>query len=230
MAHEVELFTDFPVALDSLDHLYPHGTKEGIRHSPRFVRKCQQVLGKKPTVLDLGCAGGGYISDFAKRGHLAVGLEGSDYCQKNGIGAWKGGSDYLFTCDVSKPFELQRDGARIEFDLVMCWELLEHLEERSLLQFFENVWKHLASEGLFIGSVSTRPSRKCAGGSYHVTIRPRGWWQAQFKRRGFRWVDEGPFEMSDYPPGSVSGKAYQQFIRNHTGNMGFVFVTKKVNQ
>jgi len=235
MAHEVELFTDFPVALDSLDHLYPHGTKGGILHSPGFVRKCEQVLGEKLAVLDLGCAGGGFIGDFADRGHLAVGLEGSDYCRKHGVGEWKGGSDYLFTCDVSKPFEVQRGGKRAEFDLIMCWELLEHLEEGSLLQFFENVWKHLARDGLFVGSVSTRPSRKCPNGAqYHVTIRPQGWWRAQFRRHGFRWIDDGPFEMADYPPGNITsdsrGKTYQAFIRNHTGNMGFTFVVQKVNR
>ena len=34
-------------------------------------------------VLDLGCAGGGMVHDFLDGGHVAVGLEGSDYCLKN---------------------------------------------------------------------------------------------------------------------------------------------------
>lgn len=75
------LETDHPVAISSNDTKYPRGSKNDNSIVPRFNHKLYQFLGVQTRlrVLDLGCAGGGFVRSLIDDGHLAVGLDGSDY-------------------------------------------------------------------------------------------------------------------------------------------------------
>ena len=102
------LETDHPVAVSSNDTKFPRGSKNDNSISPRFNRKLYQLFrGAKPIrVLDIGCAGGGFVRSLLDDGHFAVGLEGSDYPLLNQTGEWSTIPHHLFTCDVTKPFRL----------------------------------------------------------------------------------------------------------------------------
>jgi hypothetical protein len=54
--------------------------------------------------MDLGCSGGGIILDALLRGHMAIGLEGSDVSLKQQRAEWRVIPNHLFTCDITKPF------------------------------------------------------------------------------------------------------------------------------
>src|SRR5689334_16808285 len=79
----VDLWCEKTLADDSLDHIEPRGTANDNTHWVPFVARCEAYFGFRDLrYLDLGCAGGGLVFDFAVRRHLAVGLEGSDYSLK----------------------------------------------------------------------------------------------------------------------------------------------------
>src|SRR5262249_52883832 len=148
-----------PVAYDSPDHRFPTGTRRDNSRNRRFNVKLYQLLGRHMPrvgprgawvywpnidlkVLDIGCAGGGFVKDCLDDGYLAVGLEGSDYSKKRNRAEWATIPDYLFTCDVTKDFDVVlRDGGgerRILFDAVTAWEVMEHIAERDLPKVAEN--------------------------------------------------------------------------------------------
>ena len=105
------LETEYPVALDSLDHVYPLGTALDNTINLEFNERIYALFpGKTISILDLGCAGGGMVKSFVDAGHIAVGLEGSDYNLKHKRAEWATVPDNLFTCDCSRPFILH-DGS-----------------------------------------------------------------------------------------------------------------------
>ncbi len=63
------LDTGKPVAEDSVDHRFPHGTASDSTRWPRFVAACERLFGPRLKFLDLGCAGGGLV--LVLRGHNA---------------------------------------------------------------------------------------------------------------------------------------------------------------
>ena len=108
--------------------------------------------------MDLGCSGGQLVKDFKDLGWIAVGLEGSDYSLKHGRANWpKMAGKNLFTCDITKPFEVLSNQQPVQFDLITAWEVLEHIPPTSLDQLFRNIAGHLRSGGYFIASTTSAP-------------------------------------------------------------------------
>ena len=198
------LETEKPVAVDSVDHLFPHGTARDSTRWPRFVFACERLFGPKLSFLDLGCAGGGLVLDFTLRGHDALGLEGSDYSLLRQRAEWRTLPHRLMTCDIAAPFRIRRaDGSDMQFDVVSAWDVLEHIAESALPAMLENVRKHLSPRGIFTGTVSTRSARVAPDGTnYHATVRPKEWWEAAFAKAGLAPRRPEPFLFEDYPRGN----------------------------
>lgn len=160
----MKIKTNFPVAVDSLDHLYPWGTKYDNHSSPPLITEIENYFkraghpsqGKKISFLDIGCSGGQFAVDFHNRGHIAVGLEGSDYSVKNKRANWPAHyNNVLFTCDATKPYEiLNSNGEKVMFDCISAWEVIEHIHPDCLDQFFLNISNHMKPTSIFLGSVS----------------------------------------------------------------------------
>ncbi len=127
------LYTNRPVAVDSPDHLFPYGVKQDNSRNPLFNKKLYALLGRKPLhILDFGCAGGGFVKDCLDDGHIAIGLEGSDYCKRTGRAEWSTIPDHLFTCDITAPFFLKAvndlgEETDVKFDVITAWEFMEHI-------------------------------------------------------------------------------------------------------
>lgn len=172
--------TEHPVALDSPDHLHPHGTANDDTHSIPFVQACEREFGSPLRYMDIGCSGGGIVEDFLSRGHEAVGLEGSDYSGRHNRASWPRIPGNLFTCDVRYPFQVLRDGEPAKFDVISGWAFLEHIDEDKLPCLFQLVRDHLVAAGLFIGSIS-----EAYDGPWHVTRKPREWWSEKMEEHGF---------------------------------------------
>lgn len=199
---KAEVHTQYPVATESNDHLYPRGTRHDNTRAPHFITKCEELLGQDLKFLDLGCSGGGLVLDGILKGHFAMGLEGSDYSKKTQRAEWRLLKDYLFTCDITKPFQIRDagNGEQIVFDVISAWEVLEHIREEDLPALLNNISLHLSDSGYFVGTMS-QAEDQVNGVSYHQTIRDYGWWKDVFEKNGFQVV-EGLFAKEDLARGN----------------------------
>jgi tetratricopeptide (TPR) repeat protein/glycosyltransferase involved in cell wall biosynthesis len=193
----LKLRTAKPVALDSPDHQVPTGTRQDNSFNLVFNRKLEALFqGRTLVVLDLGCSGGGFVKSCLDGGHLAAGLEGSDYSRKLRRAEWATIPDHLFTCDITAPFTLlEEDSGReahgLAVDVVTAWEVIAHISKADLPRVCENVRRHLSPGGLWIMSVS--PNEEVMDGvRLHQTVEDEAWWLAFFKEQGFinhpEWV------------------------------------------
>ena len=151
----IEIKTNHPVALDIPDHIFPDGIFFDNNTNPSLIQQILKLTKKdKIKILDLGCAGGQFITDFHNLGHTAVGLEGSDFAYKNDLHCWK---DYyqecLFNADLRYPFEILEDGKPLKFDIIHASEFFEHLTRESLCTLFEKLSNIMHVESILIGNV-----------------------------------------------------------------------------
>ena len=193
--HRVILRAESDLASTSPDHLQPWGTRHDNSVNPRFNDKIYKLYPKSHsplTILDLGCSGGGFVKSCFDEGCLAVGLEGSDFSKKLGRAEWRTIPEYLFTCDITRNFELllqtNTGEDRLLFDLVTSWEVMEHIAEPDLAQVAANVRKHLAPTGLWIMSISPR-EEIIHGTRLHQTVQPKPWWVTAFAKLGFTQLE-----------------------------------------
>jgi SAM-dependent methyltransferase len=183
------LESERPIAVDSLDHLHPFGTIRDNSTNARFNAKLYALFPPRPlAILDLGCAGGGFVGECVQDGHRAVGLEGSDAPKRLGRGEWGRIPEHLFTCDVTARFVLRdrADGEPALFDVITAWELVEHIPRERLPGLFENVRRHLAPGGLFIVSTTSQPS-VFEDHDLHVTREGRTWWIDRLREAGLSY-------------------------------------------
>jgi len=222
----VELRTEHLIAAASHDHRFPRGTATDNTRYPRFVRACERVMGRKLTVLDIGCAGGGLVLDFVLEGHRAFGVEGSDVSERALRAEWRLLRDRLFTADATQPFRLMDGPNRLRCDVVCAWEVMEHILEQLLPGLLSNVSDHLKSDGLFVGSVAMFPDADPKTGAvWHVTLHDRDWWRTEFARAGLEMIQQDGFEPRDFPRGNPHGQYGADFVKDP--DLGFHFVCRK---
>lgn len=180
--YKIFVKTDYPVAFDSEDHLQPAGTKNDNFSNLALINEIESDLyvNNKPLYLiDLGCAGGGLVHDFIRKGHVAVGLEGSDYNVVYKRAEWPAlyGKN-LFTCDITREYSIliEKNGEiqRFQSDLITAWEVVEHIPPERLLDFFEFIRRHLKIGGKFVAGISL-----CEGPPHHVSMFPINHWKTK---------------------------------------------------
>lgn len=192
----ITIKTKYPVATDSPDHIFPWGTMRDNNTNSGYIKEVEEYfgLGNRLNILDLGCAGGQLIKDFHYNGHLAIGLEGSDYSLKNNRACWPElYNKALFTCDISKPFWIldyeikdkeQQEGIEIpiKFDLISAWEVIEHIAPEDLDQMFDNIYNHLKDNGIFVGTISLVED-VIQGHRLHQSVFPSEWWMEKLNKK-----------------------------------------------
>jgi 2-polyprenyl-3-methyl-5-hydroxy-6-metoxy-1,4-benzoquinol methylase len=173
----IELITKNPIAYDSPDHLQPWGTANDNYTSSDFITELEMFFNNdKINFLDLGCSGGQLVVDMHNRGHLSIGLEGSDYSVIHGRANWPiFNNKNLFTCDVTKPYSLKQNNSEVLFDVVTAWEVVEHIKTEDLNAFFMNVDKNLKDGGIFLASIATHEDI-VGGFRLHQSVFPQTEW------------------------------------------------------
>jgi SAM-dependent methyltransferase len=243
----IEIKTNYPIATDSLDHLYPEGVYHDNNVSITFVEELENlcsftknVTDFKMNFLDLGCAGGALSVTMHERGHKSIGIDGSDGCINispevfNHFGrlpyGYENWSNYynkvLFTCDVTKEFSILEDDSILKFDVISCWDVIEHFEPESIDTFLIQVKKHLKDDGIFIGCIAlydsgtnlpwTDVSNPIENISYHKSIFPIDFWNEIFLKH---------FELMNYPISTAN----RSYINPHNDSRYFVFCAKIKN-
>jgi cyclopropane fatty-acyl-phospholipid synthase-like methyltransferase len=176
------VITDFPVALDSLDHILPIGTIRDNSKNYKFneyIYSFNIPIDNRPIhFLDIGCAGGGLVEDFVNDGHLAIGLEGSNISLILKRAAWASIPNNLFTCDVTKEYSITYNGEPFFADVITAWEVMEHFKLEDIDSVLNNINKHLVDGGYFFGSISYLEA------DHHKTCRSLDWWKNKFAQHG----------------------------------------------
>lgn len=165
----IQVITNHPLALDSDDHHFPDGVHLDNHCNPWFVQSINQYFNhEKINFLDLGCAGGGLVAGMIDHGHTSVGLEGSDHClniksevieklggMPAGHANWsKYGNTNLFTCDITYDYQITQNNVPMQFDLITCFDVMEHFYEERIENFLRMVQRHLKPTGLFVANIA----------------------------------------------------------------------------
>lgn len=185
-SEDIKLECKKKIAYESFDHIYPKGSGTDNSQNWWFNYKLYKLFPKVYLkVLDLGCAGGGFVRECINDGCFAVGLEGSDYSKRMKRAEWAVIPDFLFTCDITKEFsiKLRKNSSGVKFNIITAWEVLEHIEKKELDQLIKNIRNHLDEGGLFIASVANY-SDKIGNIEYHRTQKNKKWWFKQFAKYG----------------------------------------------
>jgi SAM-dependent methyltransferase len=217
----IKVVTDFPVAYASPDHVAPLGTMYDNSSNGKFVLHMDDLVraeadARTPAMMDLGCSGGQLVADFKRVGWISVGLEGSDYSLKHRRANWAYlANKNLFTCDITKPFNVMLENRDLRFNLITAWEVLEHIKTDDLDRLFQNIRKHLADGGYFIASTASGPS-VVNGVELHQTQWKNHEWQ--------RFIRD---QYSDLTPATVGLKIHQ-FVRYDFGEPSFLVYRKTI--
>jgi SAM-dependent methyltransferase len=127
------------------------------------------------SVLDVGCAGGGWLSEWSKAGVADVfGIDGA-YVDPADLEIER---ERFMSADLAKPFELGRT-----FDLVQSLEVAEHIDEKAAEIFVLNLVRHAGRYILFSAAVPGQ------GGEHHVNEQPYDFWRKRFADHGFAAYD-----------------------------------------
>jgi SAM-dependent methyltransferase len=232
----IKVITNYPVAINSNDHLYPLGAKNDNHTSVPFIEEVENYCGagKKLNVADLGCAGGQLIVDFYKRGHLAVGLEGSDYCKNAQKYNWNQNytDTVLFTCDITKEWKVTDNDTEIKFDCITAWEVLEHIKREDQHNTLKYIYDNLKDDGMLIASVSTvsNPHPDKLHIELHETLFDGGFWVSReiWIREilgEFFIILDYPFYLGTDPETYYGGKAVRMDVVRARNS--FLFMGKK---
>jgi 2-polyprenyl-3-methyl-5-hydroxy-6-metoxy-1,4-benzoquinol methylase len=197
----ISVITNNPIALNSLDHIYPEGVHYDNNVTQEFIEELEFTFKRKINFLDLGCAGGNLVCEMHKQGHKAVGLEGSDHClnpnkekiealgsNPRGYDNWiQYGNKILFTCDVTKDFTIIENGKPLIFDAITCFDVMEHFEPDEVDNFVKNVYNHLSPYGIFFASIalySSSSTKNCWEKEidYHRSNFPESWWNEKLSK------------------------------------------------
>jgi 2-polyprenyl-3-methyl-5-hydroxy-6-metoxy-1,4-benzoquinol methylase len=189
MPDTITLKCEKEIADTSLDHLHPLGTRWDNNRNLRFTQKLCKLYDRSINVLDLGCSGGGFVKDCIDMGNLAVGLEGSDFSKKLKRAAWRSIPENLFTCDVTKSFDIYKDGKPLMFNVITAWDVMEHINQEDLAAVVKNIKKHLAKDGIVVMSIADCPSYQ-DGVDLHRTQKPKEWWIELFAKHGLVYRKE----------------------------------------
>lgn len=125
-----------------------------------IVEQFRQVGGPDPRMLDFGCG------------------KGMQYLKRRVHEAW-GVLPHCYDPGVSHLSEIPEG----QFDIVLCIDVLEHVEEADVPSVLDQIHRTIASGGTAFLAISTVTSRKKLpdGRSVHVTVKPGEWWEEQIK-------------------------------------------------
>lgn len=172
--------TSNKVALDSLDHIKPKGTKRDNFRGFYFEDTLTKFMTENSfeSITDQGCSSGAFISYMHDCGWLALGLEGSDYSQKTKRGDWgRLNGICLFTCDITKKFEIKFKEKNFKFDILTAFEVLEHIKNEDLDPVFENFKNITHKNSIFFFPIGISDS------PYHVNLlETENQWLEYFKK------------------------------------------------
>lgn len=130
----------------------------------------------KPTsIIDIGCGPGNYLIPFSQNGNIIFGI---DACPT--AGKFLDKTDFE-KVDLRFPYIPKQ-----KYDLALCIETAEHIEEEYADIFLDTVVS--SADNIFFTAAT--PGQR---GSYHFNEQPHSYWIKKFQERGY---EIHPFQSS----------------------------------
>ncbi|HEY9705094.1 MAG TPA: methyltransferase domain-containing protein [Allocoleopsis sp.] len=144
------------------------------RHSAQVILNILFRDFKPQSVLDVGCGLGTWLSVCQELGVQEIqGIEGT-WLDTNLLKVPK---SYVLNLELEQPFQLGR-----KFDLVICLEVAEHLDQKAAENFIQSLTTH-SDIILFSAAIPYQ------GGHHHVNEQWVDYWNALFRKYGYGVVD-----------------------------------------
>ncbi len=122
------------------------------------------------SVIDIGCGNGIYLAEFKKLGVEILGYDGAPAAIENSLVHEK-----IKLHDLCQPLKLNRS-----FDLCLCLEVAEHLEENCANTLIDTLTK--LSDTLIFTAATPGQGPVSIG---HINEQPPQYWQEKFQRKNF---------------------------------------------
>jgi hypothetical protein len=126
-----------------------------------------------------------------------------DYgCGEGSLRAWLPDKALYLGCREYDPAIAGKDGPPAFADLVVCTDVLEHIEPDRIGKVLEHIHS-LARKAIFL-VVSLRDANKTLpdGRNAHLLVRPPAWWEAK--------IDEHGWEIADLPDLPIPAKVSRE--------------------
>jgi len=132
--------------------------------------------------LDVGCGTGMSVLTARQLGMDAFGVD--QLIGSAPPGDWTHEEGWFSHADLRKPWNLtQIEGAPSVVDMVISWEVAEHIPRDNAHIFIQTIASHVKIGGMLIFT-SAHPGQ---GGTEHIGIRPAHEWREMFHERGLTY-------------------------------------------
>ena len=152
-------------------------------HNIRHLHTLFGLFGSPPTMLDVGCGTGKLVKVARKIGVEAYGVDQmvDESDERDYDKGWFSHHDLRHTFSLS---EHERPGV---VDLVLCWEVAEHIPTEYSDNFLNTLASHVANnEQAALVFTSAHPGQ---GGIAHENEKPAQFWRDELFKRGLNYKD-----------------------------------------
>lgn len=146
------------------------------------------------TILDIGCGMGLYIQELQKLGKDVIGCDNSVY------GIKKAPQEIIvFYADVTKPIFLNK-----KFDIVLCFEVAEHIKKKDSKQLIDNCTNHS-------DTILFTAAPKGQGGVGHINEQSFEYWKNLFHLKNFQYY----YDLSEKIKQEMKSNNVVEWIANN---------------
>lgn len=161
-----------------------------VSNAPILVTTLMTQL-KPQSVIDIGCATGGYLAEFSRYGVRIMGVDGA----RTVVDHLLIPRQNLIIHDLKHPLYINDN-----FDLCICIEVAEHLDAR----YADTLVKSITRSSDTIFFTAAPPGQ---GGEDHVNEQPPEYWIRLFMGEGFAYQKELTeslrWQLKDLPAGYI---------------------------
>ena len=145
-----------------------------------------QDLSSMVKIMDVGCAMGYLVRHLRARGIESWGVDNSEYALEHAPDDVR---QHVSRVDLTQASDVIPRHARRGYNVVTCFETLEHIPEGSVDNALENLAACMHPEGLLIATICVEGHPNPYHDPTHVTIKPPMWWEEKLRDHQLERVD-----------------------------------------
>ena len=156
----------------------------------KYLYALWALSGTPGSMLDVGCGSGDLVMRSRQLGITAFGVDQIDLSDKIYYDP-----GWYSQHDLRSPFNLRSiDGAPSTVDIVLCWEVAEHIPEKSHEILCDTCANHL-HRGSYSRLIFTA-AHPGQGGTEHISGRTAIYWRDMFHARGLNFLPKQTSDLS----------------------------------